>query len=146
LIRINRIGKHIQTKFAHKYYNEIGLGIDFTARKLQNQLKKNGMPWDKSKSFDGSALIGDWFPKNEFKDLNSLSFSLKLNDYVVQHGNTSKMLWNIDDLISYISQYFTLKIGDIIFTGTPAGVGTVSEGDVLVGHLEDRQAFSVKIK
>ena len=146
LIRINRIGKHIQTKFAHKYYNEIGLGIDFTARKLQNQLKKNGMPWDKSKSFDGSALIGDWFHKNEFKDLNSLSFSLKLNDYVVQHGNTSKMLWNIDDLISYISQYFTLKIGDIIFTGTPAGVGTVSEGYVLVGHLEDRQAFSVKIK
>jgi 2-keto-4-pentenoate hydratase/2-oxohepta-3-ene-1,7-dioic acid hydratase in catechol pathway len=104
------------------------------------------MPWDKSKSFDGSALIGDWFPKNEFKDLNSLSFNLKLNDHVVQHGNTSKMLWKIDDLISYISQYFTLKIGDIIFTGTPAGVGAVSVSDVLVGHLEDIQAFSVKIK
>jgi 2-keto-4-pentenoate hydratase/2-oxohepta-3-ene-1,7-dioic acid hydratase in catechol pathway len=146
LIRINRIGKHIQAKFSHKYYEEISLGVDFTARIVQNQLKSNGLPWEKSKSFDGSALIGEWFQKNEFENINSLSFNLKVNNRVVQHGNTSEMLWKIDDLISYISQYFTLKIGDIIFTGTPAGVGPISENDVLVGHIEDRKAFSVKIK
>ncbi len=146
LIRINRIGKHIQAKFAHNYYDDISLGIDFTARIVQNQLKRNGLPWEKSKSFDGSALIGDWFTKNEFKNLNALTFYLKLNERIVQFGNTANMLWNIDDLISYISQYFTLKIGDIIFTGTPEGVGAVSENDVLVGYLDDKQAFSVKIK
>ena len=146
LIRINRIGKHIQAKFSHKYYEEISLGVDFTARIVQNQLKSNGLPWEKSKSFDGSALIGEWFQKNEFENINALSFNLKVNNRVVQYGNTSEMLWKIDDLISYISQYFTLKIGDIIFTGTPAGVGPISENDVLVGHIEDRQAFSVKIK
>ena len=146
LIRINRIGKHIQAKFSHKYYEEISLGVDFTARIVQNQLKSNGLPWEKSKSFDGSALIGEWFQKNEFENINTLSFNLKVNNRVVQHGNTSEMLWKIDDLISYISQYFTLKIGDIIFTGTPAGVGPISENDVLVGYIEDRQAFSVKIK
>jgi 2-keto-4-pentenoate hydratase/2-oxohepta-3-ene-1,7-dioic acid hydratase in catechol pathway len=146
IIRINKIGKHIQAKFSHKYYEEISLGVDFTARIVQNQLKSNGLPWEKSKSFDGSAIIGEWFQKNEFENINSLSFNLKVNKRVVQHGNTSEMLWKIDDLISYISQYFTLKIGDIIFTGTPAGVGPISENDVLVGHIEDRQAFSVKIK
>ena len=146
LIRINRIGKHIQAKFSHRYYEEISLGVDFTARNVQNRLKSNGLPWEKSKSFDGSALIGDWFQKNEFENINALSFNLKVNNRVVQQSNTSEMLWKIDDLISYISQYFTLKIGDIIFTGTPAGVGPISENDVLVGHIEDRQAFSVKIK
>ena len=146
LIRINRIGKHIQAKFSHRYYEEISLGVDFTARIVQNQLKSNGLPWEKSKSFDGSALIGEWFKKNEFENINALSFNLKVNNRVVQYGNTSEMLWKIDDLISYISQYFTLKIGDIIFTGTPTGVGPISENDVLVGHIEDRQAFSVKIK
>ena len=146
LIRINRIGKHIQAKFSHRYYEEISLGVDFTARIVQNQLKSNGLPWEKSKSFDGSALIGEWFKKNEFENINALSFNLKVNNRVVQQSNTSEMLWKIDDLISYISQYFTLKIGDIIFTGTPAGVGPISENDVLVGHIEDRQAFSVKIK
>jgi len=146
IIRINKIGKHIQAKFSHKYYEEISLGVDFTARIVQNQLKSNGLPWEKSKSFDGSAIIGEWFQKNEFENINSLSFNLKVNNRVVQHGNTSEMLWKIDDLISYISQYFTLKIGDIIFTGTPAGVGPISENDVLVGHIEDRKAFSVKIK
>ena len=146
LIRINRIGKHIQAKFSHRYYEEISLGVDFTARIVQNQLKSNGLPWEKSKSFDGSALIGEWFQKNEFENINALSFNLKVNNRVVQYGNTSEMLWKIDDLISYISQYFTLKIGDIIFTGTPTGVGPISENDVLVGHIENRQAFSVKIK
>ena len=146
LVRINRIGKHIQTEFAYKYYDEISLGIDFTARKIQKELKNKGLPWEKSKSFDGSSLIGDWFSKKDFKDINALNFTLKINNDIVQDCNTSKMLWQIDELINYISQYFTLKIGDIIFTGTPAGVGPVSENDILVGHLEGRKAFSVKIK
>lgn len=146
LIRINRIGKHIQPEFANKYYDEVGLGIDFTARALQNHLKDKGLPWEKSKAFDGSALIGKWFAKKKFKDLNNLGFSLKRNDVIVQQGNTANMLWKIDELISYISQYFTLKIGDVIFTGTPAGVGAVEEHDILEGYLEGHDAFSVKIK
>ena len=146
LVRINRIGKHIQEKFSHKYYNEVGLGIDFTARSLQNELKAKGLPWEKSKAFDGSSLIGTWFDKNNFQDLNALSFSLDRNGKRAQEGNTSEMLWKIDALISYISQYFTLKIGDIIFTGTPSGVDAVLENDVLEGHLDGKQAFTVKIK
>ena len=146
LVRIHRIGKHIQPEFAHKYYDEIGLGIDFTARTLQEELKKKGLPWEKSKAFDGSALIGDWFFKTDFKDLNQLNFSLERNGTLVQEGNTANMLWKVDELISSISQYFTLKIGDVIFTGTPAGVGAVVENDILIGRLEDKQAFTVKIK
>ena len=146
LVRIHRIGKHIQPEFAHKYYDEIGLGIDFTARTLQEELKKKGLPWEKSKAFDGSALIGDWFSKTDFKDLNQLNFSLERNGAMVQEGNTANMLWKVDELISSISQYFTLKIGDVIFTGTPAGVGAVVENDILIGRLEDKQAFTVKIK
>ena len=146
LVRINRIGKHIQEKFSHKYYNEVCLGIDFTARSLQNELKAKCLPWEKSKAFDGSSLIGTWFDKNNFQDLNALSFSLDRNGKRAQEGNTSEMLWKIDALISYISQYFTLKIGDIIFTGTPSGVDAVLENDVLEGHLDGKQAFTVKIK
>ena len=146
LVRIQRIGKHIQPEFASKYYDEIGLGIDFTARTLQKELKDKGLPWEKSKAFDGSAVIGEWYSKSDFKDLNRLNFSLKCNGKIVQEGNTSNMLWKIDELISYVSQYFTLKIGDVIFTGTPSGVGAVAENDILVGHLEGKQAFSVKIK
>ncbi len=146
LIRINRIGKHIQPKFAYKYYQEISLGIDFTARTLQNKLKENGLPWEKAKAFDGSALIGEWISKSEYKDLNDLNFSLELNGTEVQKGNTSNMLWKINDLISYISTYFTLKIGDIIFTGTPQGVGSIKENDVILGYLEGKEAFSIKIK
>ena len=146
LIRINRIGKHIQPKFAYKYYQEISLGIDFTARTVQNKLKENGLPWEKAKAFDGSALIGEWISKSEYKDLNDLNFSLELNGTEVQKGNTSNMLWKINDLISYISTYFTLKIGDIIFTGTPQGVGSIKENDVILGYLEGKQAFSIKIK
>lgn len=146
LVRIHRIGKHIQPEFAHKYFDEIGLGIDFTARTLQEELKKKGLPWEKSKAFDGSALIGDWFFKTDFKDLNQLNFSLERNGALVQEGNTANMLWKVDELISSISQYFTLKIGDVIFTGTPAGVGAVVENDILIGRLEDKQAFTVKIK
>ena len=146
LVRIKRIGKHIEPKFAPKYYNEIGLGIDFTARTLQNELKVKGLPWEKAKAFDGSALIGEWYPKEQFEDLNKLPFYLEKNGTKVQEGNTAQMLWKIDELIAYCSQFFTLKIGDILFTGTPAGVGPVSEGDVLKGFLDSKEAFSVKIK
>ena len=146
LVRINRIGKYIEEKFAHKYYQEIGLGIDFTARDLQQNLKEKGLPWEKAKAFDGSALIGNWFNKNNFSDLNQLDFELVKNRETVQEGNTSQMTWSIDTLINEVSRFFTLKIGDIIFTGTPAGVGPVVENDVLEGYLEGKKAFTLKIK
>ena len=146
LIKINRLGKAISPKFSHKYYDEIGLGIDFTARDLQNKLKKDSLPWEKSKSFDGSALIGNWINKKNIDDLNNLDFSLTKNGDIVQKGNTSKMLWKIDKLISEISKFFTLKIGDIIFTGTPSGVGRVNENDNLVGYINEKECFSIKIK
>ena len=120
LVKINKMGKHINRKFAHKYYNEIGLGIDFTARDLQTQLKEKGLPWEKAKGFDGATVIGDFIPKEEFKDVNNINFSLEKNGKVVQKGNTLLMLWKIEELIEYISKYFTLKIGDVIFTGTPS--------------------------
>jgi len=146
LVRINRIGKYIEEKFAHKYYQEIGLGIDFTARDLQQNLKEKGLPWEKAKAFDGSALIGNWFNKNNFSDLNQLDFELVKNNETVQKGNTSQMLWSIDTLINEVSRFFTLKIGDVIFTGTPAGVGPVVVNDVLEGYLEGKKAFTLKIK
>ena len=146
LVKINRIGKHIQPKFAYKYYQEIGLGIDFTARDIQQQLKEKGLPWEKAKSFDGSALIGEWFDKSNFEDINKLDFHLLKNGLVVQSGNSSKMIWKVDELISEISKFFTLKIGDIIFTGTPEGVGDVKEDDLLEGFLMNEKAFSIKIK
>ncbi len=147
LVRINKIGKHIQKKFAHKYYDEIGLGIDFTARDLQKKLKDKGLPWEKAKGFDGSAVIGEkWMKKSHFKDLNDLEFSLEKNGEAVQQGRTSHMLWKIDEIIEYISQYFTLKIGDVIFTGTPAGVGPVAINDELSGFIEDQQIFSIHVK
>jgi 2-keto-4-pentenoate hydratase/2-oxohepta-3-ene-1,7-dioic acid hydratase in catechol pathway len=146
LVKINRVGKYIDKKFAHKYYNEIGLGIDFTARDLQSKLKAKGLPWEKAKSFDGAAVIGHWIPKKEIEDVNNIQFSLKKNDEIVQNGNSSHMLWKIDELIEYISKYFTLKIGDIIFTGTPAGVGKVIANDKLKGYLEDKEMFSITVK
>jgi 2-keto-4-pentenoate hydratase/2-oxohepta-3-ene-1,7-dioic acid hydratase in catechol pathway len=146
LVKINRLGKAISTEFSHKYYNHIGLGIDFTARDIQNILKNKGLPWEKSKAFDGSALIGNWINKSEIPDLNNINFNLEKNGNIVQVGNTSKMLWNIDELISEISKYFTLKIGDIIFTGTPDGVGRVDENDILVGRINEKECFSIKIK
>ena len=146
LIKINRLGKTISPKFSHKYYNEIGLGIDFTARDLQNKLKKDSLPWEKSKSFDGSALIGNWINKKNIDDINNLEFRLTKNGDIVQKGNTSEMLWGIDELISEISNFFTLKIGDIIFTGTPSGVGRVVENDNLVGYINNNECFSIKIK
>lgn len=147
LVRINKIGKHIQQKFARKYYDEIGLGIDFTARDLQQKLKEKGLPWEKAKAFDGSAVIGEkWIQKSHFQDLNNIAFSLQKNGKTVQSGTTSHMLWKIDEIIEYISQYFTLKIGDIIFTGTPAGVGPVAINDSLTGFIEDKQIFSIQVK
>ena len=146
LVKINKVGKHISKKFAHKYYNEIGLGIDFTARDLQNKLKEKGLPWEKAKSFDGAAVIGNWMQKSKFQDLDNLNFKLFKNDECVQTGNTSHMLWKIDALIEYISKYLTLKIGDVIFTGTPAGVGKVIANDILTGYLEGNQLFTIKVK
>jgi len=147
LVKIKKIGKHIQEKFANKYYDEIGLGIDFTARDLQQKLKEKGLPWEKAKAFDGAAVIGSkWLNKSDLGGVDNLSFSLKKDEEIVQEGNTSHMLWKIDELIAYISTYFTLKIGDIIFTGTPAGVGKVSPDDRLTGFLENTKMFSIKIK
>ncbi len=145
LIKINRLGKYISQKFAHKYYDEIGLGIDFTARDLQSKLKAKGLPWEKAKAFDGSAVIGEFYPKDKF-DLENLNFKLFKNDELVQDGNTRKMLWKTDELISYISQFFTLKIGDIIFTGTPVGVGKIEPNDVLKGKIETHEAFKVNVR
>lgn len=146
LVKINKIGKHIEKQFAHKYYDEIGLGIDFTARDLQSELKEKGLPWEKAKAFDGAAVIGEFLPKSNFEDVNNINFHLENNGNVVQQGNTSLMLWKIDELIEYISKYFTLKIGDIIFTGTPAGVAKVNPNDRLTGFVENTKVFSILVK
>lgn len=146
LVKINKVGKYIDKKFAYKYYDEIGLGIDFTARDLQSKLKEKGLPWEKAKAFDGSAVISDFLPKNNFSSLESINFELRKNNEVAQKGNSNLMLWNIDELISYVSQFFTLKKGDIIFTGTPKGVAKVAPGDLLEGYLEGKQMFKINVK
>ena len=146
LVKINRVGKYIASEFAHKYYDQIGLGIDFTARDLQQTLKQKGLPWEKAKAFDGSAVVGKWVSKRQFENLNDISFRLKKNDTVVQSGNTKDMLWNIDAIISYVSRFFTLKIGDIIFTGTPSGVGPVQANDILSGYINNEEFFNIKVK
>jgi len=146
LVKIKKVGKHISKEFAPAYYDEIGLGIDFTARDLQSKLKEKGLPWEKAKGFDGAAVIGEWLPKTDFKNVDDLNFKLLKNDEVVQQGNTSFMLWKIDEIIAYVSTFFMLKKGDIIFTGTPAGVGKISPNDYLSGSLEDKELFTLKIK
>jgi 2-keto-4-pentenoate hydratase/2-oxohepta-3-ene-1,7-dioic acid hydratase in catechol pathway len=146
LVKIAKVGKYIEPKFAHQYYDEIGLGIDFTARDLQQQLKDKGLPWEKAKAFDGSAVIGEFRSKKLFSSLENINFELKKNGETVQKGNSSLMLWPIDELIAHVSQFFTLKIGDIIFTGTPEGVAKVSPNDVLEGFLEDQKVFRINIK
>jgi 2-keto-4-pentenoate hydratase/2-oxohepta-3-ene-1,7-dioic acid hydratase in catechol pathway len=146
LVKINKVGKYIEPKFAPNYYDEIGLGIDFTARDIQNQLKEKGLPWEKSKAFDGSAVIGEFYPKKEFKSLDSINFELINNGILVQKGNTRHMLWKIDELISHISQYFTIKKGDIIFTGTPEGVSAIKPNDVLEGFIENKRSFRIQVK
>jgi len=146
IVKINKVGKYIDAKFAHKYYDEISVGIDFTARDLQSKLKEKGLPWEKAKAFDGSAVIGDFLPKEQFSSLENLTFELKNNNQTVQEGNVNMMLWKIDELIAYVSQYFTLKIGDVIFTGTPKGVAKVNPDDVLEGYLEGQKLFRIQIK
>ena len=145
ILKFNRLGKHIESKFSNKYFNQISLGIDFTARDFQNKFKERGLPWDISKGFDNSALIGDWKSIKTY-DLYNLNFRLEKNGKIVQQSNSKNMIWKIDELIAYASKYFTIKIGDIMFTGTPEGVGVVSEDDVLEGFLGDEKVFSVKIK
>ena len=146
IVKISKVGKYIEPKFAHKYYDEISVGIDFTARDLQEKLKQKGLPWEKAKAFDGSAVIGEFLPKTQFSSLENLIFELANNGQTVQKGCSSHMLWVIDELIAYVSQFFTLKIGDIIFTGTPAGVASVRPNDILEGFLEGQQLFRIQVK
>lgn len=146
LVKICKVGKYIDAKFAHKYYNEIGLGIDFTARDLQNKLKEKGLPWEKAKAFDGAAVVSEFIPKEKFESMENINFELLNNGVSVQKGNTSHMLWKIDELIAYVSQYFTLKKGDIIFTGTPEGVAKVNPNDVLEGFIEGEKLFRIQVK
>lgn len=146
IVKISKVGKYIDAKFAHKYYDEISVGIDFTARDLQDELKAKGLPWEKAKAFDGSAVIGDFLPKTQFESLENVTFELTNNSKTVQLGNTAFMLWKIDELIAYVSQFFTLKIGDIIFTGTPEGVAKVNPNDVLEGFLNGKQLFRIQVK
>lgn len=146
IFRICKVGKCIQPKFAHHYYDAIGLGVDFTARDLQRNCVAEGNPWEISKAFDGSAIIGKFAPKEQFEDLNNIDFKLLLNDQCVQHGNSSNMIFSIDKIISYVSQFMTLKIGDIIFTGTPEGVGNVAVNDRLQGFIGEEKFFDFKVK
>ena len=146
VVKINRLGKDIEEKFAHRYYDEIGLGVDFTARDLQNELRAKGLPWEKCKAFDGSAVISEFCSKDKFPDINKLNFSLTVNGELRQSGNSADMIFNIDSIIAHLSQYFTLKIGDLIFTGTPAGVGPVAIGDRLKGYIEKELYFDFAVK
>ncbi|MBJ04721.1 MAG: 2-hydroxyhepta-2,4-diene-1,7-dioate isomerase [Flavobacteriales bacterium] len=146
VIKINKTGKHIQERFAHKYFDELSLGIDFTARDLQSKLKKMSFPWEMSKSFDGSAPIGFFVKKQEFKDINNLNFELTVNNDIKQSGNTKNMIFSFNHIISYVSKYITLKKGDLIFTGTPKGVGKVRKNDFLIGKIEGKQIIQIKIK
>jgi 2-keto-4-pentenoate hydratase/2-oxohepta-3-ene-1,7-dioic acid hydratase in catechol pathway len=146
VVRINKLGKNISEKYAHEYYDEIGLGIDFTARDLQQKCKEKGHPWEIAKAFEHSAPIGEKFLDKNTLPLDNLNFSLYKNDQLVQQGNTQDMIFTIDKLIAYVSQFMTLKIGDLLFTGTPEGVGPVKIGDVLKGKIEDTDMFTLKIK
>lgn len=146
LIRIGRTGKHIDEKFASKYYDEIGIGIDFTARDLQSKLKAKSLPWDLAKGFNGSAPISSFVPKTQFPDLQNLNFHLDINGETRQQGNTSMMLFRIDFLIAFVSRYFLLQQGDILFTGTPAGVGPVQPGDQLTAYIEDQKLLDFLVK
>lgn len=144
--RINRLGKYIQKKYAHRYYDGVGIGFDLTARDLQNKCRQEGLPWEICKGFDGSAVISDFYPIEEISNQNNIDFHLVKNGEIVQKGNSSDMLFNIDDIIAYVSQFMTLKIGDLIFTGTPLGVGKLNIGDELVAYLGDKEMIRTKIK
>lgn len=146
VVRICRLGKNIPTRFAHRYYDAVTVGIDFTARELQTQLRSKGLPWELCKGFDGSAAIGDWVDKELLRDIQMLHFHLDINGKTVQQGMSGDMLFKVDEIISYISQFFTLKMGDLLYTGTPAGVGPVNIGDHLEGYLEDRKVLELNCR
>ena len=146
VIKINRVGKNIEERFAHKYYDEIGIGIDFTARDLQAKLKAKGLPWELAKAFNGSAPVSEFLPKSTFPDIQNISFGLDVNGQSRQQGNSSMMLYSIDYLIAFVSKYFTLKKGDLLFTGTPKGVSAVQVGDLLTATLEGQALLKVAIK
>lgn len=146
VVRICRLGKSIPQRFAHRYYNAVTVGIDFTARDLQNKLRAEGKPWELCKGFDGSAAIGEWVSVEKFRDIQAIHFHLDINGNTVQEGCSSDMLFKVDEIIAYISQWFTLKTGDILYTGTPAGVGPVHIDDHLTGWLEDRKVLEFNVK
>jgi len=146
VVRIDKIGKHIEERFAHKYYSKIGLGIDFTARDIQEECKAKGLPWEKAKGFDGSAQISRNFIEKSELELDNIPFRLEKNGEQVQIGNSKDMLFNFDKIISYISQFYTLKIGDLIYTGTPEGVGKVIAGETLKGYIADKEMLKVVVK
>lgn len=146
VVRISKLGKNISERFAHRYYDAVTVGIDFTARELQKKLRSEGKPWDLCKGFDGSAALGEWVSLDKFRDIQAIHFHLDINGNTVQEGCTSDMLYRVDQLIAYISQYFTLKTGDILYTGTPAGVGPVHIDDHLEGYIEDRKVLEFNCK
>ncbi len=146
VLRICRLGKSIPAQFAHRYYDAVTVGIDFTARQLQQELRQKGLPWEMCKGFDGAAVIGEWVSKEKFRDVQTLPFHLEINGLTVQEGCTSDMLFKIDEIIEYISKYFTLKTGDIIYTGTPVGVGPVAINDHLEGFIENRKVLEFNVK
>lgn len=146
VVRICRLGKSIPERFAHRYYDAVTVGIDFTARDLQRKLRSEGLPWELCKGFDGSAVTGDWVDKEKFRDIQAIHFRLDINGHTVQEGRTSDMLFRVDEIIAYISRFFTLKTGDLIYTGTPAGTGLVSENDHLTGYIEDRKVLEFNCK
>jgi 2-keto-4-pentenoate hydratase/2-oxohepta-3-ene-1,7-dioic acid hydratase in catechol pathway len=146
VVKVNRLGKNIAERFAHRYYDEITVGIDFTARDLQRKQKERGLPWEIAKGFDGSAAVGTFIHKNEVGGVQSLNFRLDINEKTVQEGNTEEMIYPVDKIVAYISRFFTLKIGDVIFTGTPAGVGEVKIDDHLHGYLEGRRLLDFRVK
>jgi len=146
VVKIDRLGKNIAERFAHRYYSEVSVGIDFTARDLQRRLREQGLPWEISKAFDNSAVIGTFIPLEEAGNVNQLSFHLDMNGKTVQQGNTADMLFSVDQIIAYVSRFFTLKIGDLIYTGTPVGVGPVSIGDHLEGYLGERKLLDFHVR
>lgn len=146
VVKIDRLGKNIAERFAHRYYSEVTVGIDFTARDLQRRLREQGLPWEISKAFDNSAVIGTFIPLEEAGNVNQLSFHLDMNGKTVQQGNTADMLFSVDQIIAYVSRFFTLKIGDLIYTGTPVGVGPVSIGDHLEGYLGERKLLDFHVR
>lgn len=146
VVRICRLGRSIAPRWAHRYYDAVTVGIDFTARDLQRELRAKGLPWDLCKGFDGSAAIGEWVAVDRFRDVQNIRFHMELNGQTVQRGHTAEMLTGVDELVSYISRFFTLKMGDLIFTGTPAGVGAVKEGDHIEGFLEDSKVLAFNVR